>query len=91
MAELPYRVLSEYNYIGKRGVRPKHAHKKVCGTAIYTRDMYAPNMLHAKCLISPYTHAKIKSMDTSKAEALPGVWDILRYDDPNDKMATDVM
>jgi xanthine dehydrogenase molybdenum-binding subunit len=39
-------------------------------------------MLYAKFLTSPYAHAKIRSMDTSKAEALPGVRAILRYDDP---------
>jgi CO/xanthine dehydrogenase Mo-binding subunit len=33
-------------------------------------------------LTSPYPHAKIKSMDTTKAEVLPGVRAVLRYDDP---------
>jgi xanthine dehydrogenase molybdenum-binding subunit len=39
-------------------------------------------MLYAKALRSPYADAKIKSMDTSKAEAYRGVRGILRYDDP---------
>jgi xanthine dehydrogenase molybdenum-binding subunit len=39
-------------------------------------------MLFAKAMRNPYGHARIKSMDTSKAEAYPGVRGILRYDDP---------
>ena len=41
-----------------------------------------PGMLILKFLISPYPHAKIISMDTTRAEALPGVRGVLRYDDP---------
>ena len=51
------------------------------GKAVYTRDIYLPGMLYAKILSSPYAHAKIKSIDTSTAEALPGVRDILKYND----------
>ena len=40
-------------------------------------------MLYAKVYRSPYAHARIKSMDSSKAEALPGVWAVIRYDDPD--------
>ena len=87
MSELPYRTLPEYNYIGKPGLCPSQGLKKVNGTARYTRDYSFTGMLYAKCLTRPFAHAKIKSMDTSKAEALPGVWDILRYDDPEDRMA----
>jgi xanthine dehydrogenase molybdenum-binding subunit len=39
-------------------------------------------MLYLRFLTSPHPHAEIKSMDTSRAEALPGVRAILRYDDP---------
>jgi CO/xanthine dehydrogenase Mo-binding subunit len=38
-----------------------------------------PHMLHAKMLFSPVAHAKIKKIDTSKAEALPGVKAVLTY------------
>jgi CO/xanthine dehydrogenase Mo-binding subunit len=44
-------------------------------------------MLYAKVFTSPYAHAKITGLDTSPAEALSGVRDILRYDDPD--IATD--
>jgi CO/xanthine dehydrogenase Mo-binding subunit len=61
------------------------AHERVSGKAVYTRDVYLPGMLYAKILTSPYAHAKIKSIDTSKAEALLGVRDILKYSDPDIK------
>jgi CO/xanthine dehydrogenase Mo-binding subunit len=70
-------------YIGKHGLRPKEAPEKVTGRAIYTNDIYLPGMLYVKVYRSPYAHARIKSLDSSKAEALPGVWAIIRYDDPN--------
>jgi len=74
--------LKEYNNIGKRGVRRIDGYEKATGKAEYTRDVQLPGMLYARFLTSPYPHAEIKSMDTSKAEALPGVRYILRYDDP---------
>jgi len=46
---------------------------KVSGLGKYTDDLVAPGMLHAKILHSPHAHARIRSIDTSKAEALPGV------------------
>jgi 4-hydroxybenzoyl-CoA reductase subunit alpha len=46
---------------------------KVTGAARYTFDLTLPNMLYGKILRSPHPHAKILSVDTSKAEALPGV------------------
>lgn len=58
-------------------------HERASGKAAYTRDIYLPGMLYAKILTSPYAHARIKSMDTSRAEALPGVRDVLRYSDPD--------
>ncbi len=57
-------------------------YERVSGQAVYTRDICLPGMLYAKVLTSPYAHAGIKGMDTEKAAALPGVRDVLRYDDP---------
>jgi CO/xanthine dehydrogenase Mo-binding subunit len=57
-------------------------YEKASGRAVYTIDMDLPGMLHAKFLTSPYPHARIKSMNTAKAEAYPGVRAVLRYDDP---------
>ncbi|MCC6627175.1 MAG: xanthine dehydrogenase family protein molybdopterin-binding subunit [Chloroflexi bacterium] len=50
---------------------------KVTGRAQYTGDMKVPGMLHAAFLRSPHAHARIKSIDTSQAEALPGVKAVL--------------
>jgi len=46
---------------------------KVTGKAKFGADLFLPGMLMAKILRSPHPHAIIKSIDTSKAEALPGV------------------
>jgi CO/xanthine dehydrogenase Mo-binding subunit len=67
----------------RRSMTRQDAHDRVTGQAIYTRDICLPGMLYAKILTSPYAHAKIMSIDTSEAEALPGVRDILKYDDPD--------
>jgi carbon-monoxide dehydrogenase large subunit len=49
------------------------APEKVTGSAIFTSDLELPNMLYAAVLKSPHPHAKIISIDTSRAEQLPGV------------------
>ena len=47
--------------------------EKVTGRACYIGDMEAPGMAHARVLRSPYAHARIVSVDVSRARALPGV------------------
>ena len=68
------QVLSdvEYNVVGKRPVRPDGV-DKVTGRAQYGADTNLTGTLQAKVLRSPHPHARIKSIDTSKAEAFPGV------------------
>jgi xanthine dehydrogenase molybdenum-binding subunit len=46
---------------------------KVTGSAKYAADIKLENMLHAKLLRSPHAHAKVKRIDTSVAQKLPGV------------------
>ncbi len=46
---------------------------KATGEAVYADDIQLPGMLHAKTLRSPHAHARIVSIDTSRARALPGV------------------
>ena len=46
---------------------------KVTGRKKYTEDVVVPGMLHGQIFFSPVAHAIIKSIDTSDAEALPGV------------------
>lgn len=64
------------------GIR-QDARDRVSGEAVYTRDLRLPGMLYAKIMSSPYAHARIADMDVSEARALPGVRDVLRYDDPD--------
>ena len=66
-----------------KSITRQDAFERVSGQAVFTRDVYLPGMLYAKILLSPYAHARIASIDTSKAEALVGVRDILKYDDPD--------
>ena len=62
----------EYNVIGTRPIRHDGA-EKVTGRARYGADVILPGLLHAKVLRSPHAHARIKSINTSRAEVLPGV------------------
>lgn len=59
-------------WIGQRTIRPDGA-DKVTGRAAYGADTVMPGMIWARVLRSPHAHARIVSIDTSKAEALPGV------------------
>ena len=54
---------------------------KVRGAAKYTADLKRPGMLYGRILRSPHPHARIRSIDTSKAKALPGVHAVLTYQD----------
>src|SRR4051794_40652172 len=47
--------------------------EKVTGVAQYIADVELPGMLHARVLRSPYPHARIVHLDTTRARALPGV------------------
>ena len=59
-------------WIGQNTVRPDGV-DKVTGRAGYAADNTMPGMIWGKVLRSPHAHAVIKSIDTSKAEKLPGV------------------
>ena len=61
-----------YKWIGTRPVRPDGV-PKVTGRALYGADMKMPGMLVGRILRSPHAHARIRSIDVSKAAALPGV------------------
>lgn len=62
----------KYKVIGTRPIRHDGA-DKVTGRAKYGNDVRLTGMLHAAILRSPHAHAIIKSVDVSKALALPGV------------------
>jgi CO/xanthine dehydrogenase Mo-binding subunit len=62
----------ELKSVGKRPIR-SDGWDKVTGRAAFGADLTAPGMLVGKILRSPHAHARIKSIDTSKAKALAGV------------------
>lgn len=63
---------SEFRQVGTRPVRPDGV-DKVTGRALYSPDFAAAGMVHGAVLRSPHAHARIRGIDTSRAEALPGV------------------
>ena len=84
-SDYPYwlgKEKEDLKVVGVRGLHRRDADDKATGKAIYGRDVNLHGMLYARVMMSPYAHAKIKSMDTSEAEKLPGVRAVLRYDDP---------
>lgn len=71
-------MTKEFTSVGRR-LPNRDAILKVTGSKKYVGDMKLPHMLHARVLLSPVAHAKIKRIDTSKAEALPGVRAVVTY------------
>ena len=70
-------------WIGTRPVRPDGV-DKVTGRARFGADAHLPNMLVGKVLRSPHAHARLKSIDVSRALALPGVKAVVTRDDFSD-------
>jgi len=68
--------MSELTVIGQSLNRPD-AYDKVTGGRGYPFNVRLPGMLHGKLLRSPYAHARIVSIDASRAERLPGVKAVL--------------
>jgi CO/xanthine dehydrogenase Mo-binding subunit len=62
----------EYTTVGKP-TRRQDATDKLTGHTRYAGDMSAAGLLHARLVLSPYAHARIVNIDTSAAEAVPGV------------------
>jgi CO/xanthine dehydrogenase Mo-binding subunit/aerobic-type carbon monoxide dehydrogenase small subunit (CoxS/CutS family) len=62
-------------------VRRLDAPSKVTGLLRYAGDMVLPGMLHIQVLRSPLPHARIVSLDTSEAAAMPGVEAVITADD----------
>jgi CO/xanthine dehydrogenase Mo-binding subunit len=58
---------------------------KVTGKALFGDDKFDQDMLYGKILFSPYAHARIVSLDVSKASALPGVKAVVTVDDAPSK------
>ena len=91
----------EYTIVGER-MRRTDSLSKVTGMAEFTADIKLPRMLCAKVLRSPYAHAKILNIDTSRALKLPGVksvvtaadaygvkWGVFKYTQDHPMLAID--
>jgi xanthine dehydrogenase molybdenum-binding subunit len=63
---------TKYRVIGTRPVRPDGV-DKVTGRAVYGADVQLPRTAYGRILRSPHAHAQIRRVDTTAAEALPGV------------------
>ena len=83
--------MKELSVVGKSTKRVDTS-AKATGEALFSADLSLPRMLVAKVLRSPHAHARIRSIDTSRAERLPGVravvtsadstgekWGVFRY------------
>ena len=68
--------MADYKLLGKNYQTPD-LYAKVTGRSKYAEDHRAEGMLFAKLLVSPMPHARVVSIDTSAAEALPGVEGIM--------------
>jgi len=71
-------------YVGKNVPR-NDGFDKATGRGLFTFDLNVPRMLYAKVLRSPYAHARVISIDTSAAEALPGVKAVCTYKNTTQK------
>ncbi len=67
-----HEAVKQFKWVGTRPVRPDGV-PKVTGLAQYGSDLAMPGMLVGHILRSPHAHARIRSIDTSRAAALPGV------------------
>ena len=72
--------MADYKLLGKNYQTPD-LYAKVTGRSKYAEDHRAEGMVFCKLLVSPMPHARVRSIDTSAAEALPGVVGILTADE----------
>ncbi|TMF54557.1 MAG: aldehyde oxidase, partial [Chloroflexi bacterium] len=70
----------ELSIVGQSLVKPD-AMGKVSGQTKFADDLMLPRMLFGRLLRSPYPHARIRRIDTSKATAIPGVLAVLTGED----------
>ncbi len=71
----------DFEIVGEKDIRRLDGFAKVTGKARYTYDINRPHMLHAALVTCPHAHAKIRNVDTAKAEKMPGVKAVMVADD----------
>lgn len=74
-----------FRVVGKPNLPGVLSYALAAGIAKFGIDYVVPDMLHAKFLRSPYAHARVISVDTSRAKAIPGVVDIITWEDEDIK------
>src|ERR1044071_2577563 len=74
------KAAQAYQSVG-RAERRSDGEEKVTGRALYTVDVNLPGMAHGKILRSPYAHARLRKVDASRAEKMPGVFAVITRDD----------
>ena len=72
--------MADYKLVGKNFMPPDIL-AKVTGAAKYSEDFQAEGMLHAKLLLSPMPHARVRNIDASAAMKMQGVVAIITPDD----------
>jgi putative selenate reductase molybdopterin-binding subunit len=78
---MPASVAHPQTAVVNKPERKVDAVKLSKGRAVFADDMEMPGMLYGGLLTSPHAHARIRSIDTSQAKALPGVHAVLTYQD----------
>ena len=76
----PVAEPKQYKWVGTRPIR-HDGYDKVVGKARFAADLDLPGQLHAAYVRSPHAHARITAIDTSAAEAMPGVKAVVTGDD----------
>jgi CO/xanthine dehydrogenase Mo-binding subunit len=71
----------EFKVVGKPNLPGKLSHSLATGMAKFGADYVFPDMLHAKFLRSPFANAAVKSVDVAAAKKIPGVIDIITWED----------
>ena len=71
---------TDFKVVGTRPIRHDGL-EKVTGRAVYGADVKLPGLIWGDVLRSDHVHARIKSIDTSEAEAMPGVYAVATHDD----------
>ena len=78
---------AELKAVGNKNILRVDAPVKVTGRNVCANDILLPRVLYVKYKLSPHTHAIVKSIDKSKALALPGVVDVITHADIPDLRA----
>jgi CO/xanthine dehydrogenase Mo-binding subunit len=76
---------NEFKVVGKPNLQGKLSYALATGVAKFGIDYAVPDMLHAKFLRSPYANARVIGVDTAKARTIPGVVDIVTWEDEDMK------